>query len=382
MKIVRENNNVISYQDEIQGQVINVDYKKDNKEIVIKVEDNVLSREDYLIIIGKIYKVAANEIKDFQDIHFEFYPINSDELERVQEAIKEYGINNQTIISPSVNRKEQMIENYFNANIISKNDNGRIVNYAVRQADSTGGEYLLENVNMDLIRAELREMVGSKEIDIDTMTESQITNMVLDKIANDRKQHLLNSQDKYEAKNEYEHASLNATREDDLVNTEIGVVKKNPEDTNSNTYRTVERDGDNYVVSNPSVNEVRSIEVENNNPELTQDEVEVHDEEKIYYVDTYTGDIYNQNDELIGNLRDGYVINEENHLLLNDKDLGLVDDIKSKDKSMEHENVKVRRLEKPKDNDSYGLINIKSFITILGAFIVLFVIYIVLYLNR
>ena len=382
MKIIRENNEMVSYQDEIQGQVINVDYKKDNKEIVIKVEDNVLSREDYLIIIGKIYKVAVNEIKDFSNISFEFYPINSDELQKVNNAIKEYGINNPAIISPSVNRKEQMIENYFNANIISKNDNGRIVNYAVRQADSTGGEYLLENVNMDLIKAELREMIGTKEIDIDNMTESQITNMVLDKISNDRKQHLLNSQDNYEAKNEYEQASLNATREDDLVNTEIGVVKKNPNDANNNTYRTVERDGDNYVVSNPSVNEVSSIEMENNTPELSEEEVEVHDEEKIYYVDTYTGDIYNQNDELIGNLKDGYTINEENHLLLNDKDLGLVDDIKSKDKSMEHENVKVRRLEKPKDNDSYGLINIKSFITILGAFIVLFVIYIVLYLNR
>ena len=381
MKVIGEHGSVVNYEDEIQGQVVKVDYNKITKQIIIKVDGDILSRNDYLIVIGKTYKVAMNDIRDFQSVSFEFYPTSEAQLEKINNAVKEYNIENKKIVNSNVKQKEEMIEKYFKANIISKNENGNIVNYAVRQADSNNSEYLLENVDMNLIKSELADMLSEGNIELENMSEAQITNMVLDKIANDRKQHVLSGGHNYEAKNEYERAGLIAAEQDDLVNTEIGVVKKNPEDADINVYRTVERSGDNYVVSSPSVSEVSSIDMNDNNPQLTQNELANSDVMKTYYVDHNTGNIYNESDELVGNLSDGYVINEENHLILNGKDLGWADDINNKTNNIKQDDVKVRKLVKPEDSD-YGIINIKAFTLLMLMFASLVIIYLVMYLGR
>lgn len=378
MKNIKDDERKTKYQYEIDGNVIDIYYKKDSKNIIIIIKTNILSSDNYLLNIGSIYKEAVSSIDNFSSVVFEFHPENDIELKKAEEAIKQFGLTNVSLINPSVDKKQQMIENYFNANIINKNSNGSTVNYAVREADSTNSEYLLENIDLDDIKIELGELLREGKINIEELDEKAITNVVLDRISNKRKQHVLESANKYDAKNEYEQASLNATNQDDLVNTEIGVVKKNPYDDDSNSYRTIERDGDNYNAVNPNVNEVSSIPSDSDNPTLASDETETREKEKIYYVDHYSGDIYNQEEEKIGNISEGYIINEENHLLLNGKDLGIIDEYS---KSISKENVKVKKLVKP-DNTDYGIINIKAFTTIMLIFLVLVITYLTLYLNR
>lgn len=378
MKNIQEDNRKIKYQIEVDGQIVNIYYQKDSKRIIVTIGSNILSQENYLLNTGNIYKEIVSNIQDFSNITFEFYPVDNTELAHSQEVIKEFGITNSLIIAPDITKKSQMIESFFNANIISKNSNGKIINYVVRESDANSEEYILEDIDIDDLKIELGELLRDGNINIDSLDEKTITNILLDRMSNKRKQHQLNSSDQYEAKNEYEQASLNATNQDDLVNTEIGIIKRNPYDDGSNSYRTVERDGDSYNAVNPSVQEVSSISSEISDPDLTRDETESREDEKIYYVDRYTGDIYNQEEEKIGNLNEGYIINEENHLLLNGKDLGVIDE---KTRAMERENVKVKKLVKPNNTD-FGIINIKAFTTIMLVFVATVVLYLVLYLNK
>ena len=378
MELFKENEKLITYRTNIEGKYYDVDYNKNDKTIIIKVGSEILSNNGYKKIIGELYKESIKDIKDFKDYKFEFNPSNSLEKERCKKAIKTYDIKDKASVKDINNNKNRDIENYFKANMVTKNENGHIKQYVERKVSNNNIEYMLE-VTLDEMKDELSNVLVDNSINIDSLTEEEVANLVLDRISDKKKQYYMESSMEYEAKNEKEQAALNATKADDKVNTEIGVVKKDPYTANNNSYRAVERAGDNYNynIVNPSVNEVSSIEgnsEKGENANLTNNEVETREEEKVYYLDSNNGDIYNKDGEKIGNLSDGYRVNPEDNSLSKDgKKLGMLDDINSMGKSNEMNKPKVRTLEKPEDNA--GIIDIRIMIYVIVNILLIWVIF-------
>ena len=375
MELFKETEKLITYRTNIEGKYYDVDYNKDNKTIIIKINSEILSDNGYKKIIGELYKESIKDIKDYKDYKFEFSPSNGLEKERSKKAIKIYDIKDKAFIKELNNNKNRDIENYFKANMVTKNENGHIKQYVERKVSNNNMEYVLE-VSLDEMKDELENVLVDDSVNIDNLSEEEVANLVLDRISEKKKQYYMESSRNYEAKDEKEQAALNATKADDKVNTEIGVVKKNPEDAMGNSYRAVERDGDNYNVVNPSVNEVSSID--NNNErddvDLTNNEIESRDEEKIYYLDNNNGDIYNKDGEKIGNLSEGYRVNSEDNSLSKDGiKLGMLDDINSMGKSNNMNKPKVRTLEKPPENA--GIIDIRIMLYVIVNILLIWVIF-------
>ena len=375
MELFKETEKLITYRTNIEGKYYDVDYNKDNKTIIIKVNSEILSNNEYKKIIGELYRESIKDIKDFKDYKFEFNPSNNLEKERSKKAIKLFEIKDRSSIKELNNNKNRDIENYFKANMVTKNENGHIKQYVERKISNNNMEYMLE-VSLDEMKDELENVLVDDSVNIDNLSEEEVANLVLDRISEKKKQYYMESSRNYEAKDEKEQAALNATKADDKVNTEIGVVKKNPEDAMGNSYRAVERDGDNYNVVNPSVNEVSSIDNNNESDDvdLTNNEIESRDEEKIYYLDSNNGDIYNKDGEKVGNLSDGYRVNPEDNSLSKDGiKLGMLDDINSMGKSNNMNKPKVRTLEKTEDNA--GIIDIRIMLYVIVNILLIWVIF-------
>ena len=294
MNIYKESEKIITYRGNTEGKYYEVEYNKINNVITIKIDSSVLSYEHYKRVVGKIYESAVKEIKNFKDVRFEFYPANEKENKNADSVIKYFEINNKSSVIGKNDKINRSIDEYFKANMVTKNENGHIKQYVERKVSNNNQEYMLE-VTLDEMKEELNNMLSDNSVNIDDLSDIEIANMVMDRIANRKKQYYLERSDKHDPKNAEEEAALNVTDLDDRVNTEIGVVRKDPEEAMGNSYRAIERDGDNYNVVNPSINAVSSIEGGNNNSDdvdLTSNEVEGRDEEKVYYLDNNNGDIY------------------------------------------------------------------------------------------
>ena len=365
MEMFKESDKVITYSGNVEGKYYEVDYNKSNRIVTIRIDSNVLSYEHYKRAVGKIYESAVKEIKDIKDVKFEFYPTNELEKKNANSVINHFEINNKSSVMDKNEKIKKGIDEYFKANMIKKEENGKIKEYVERKVDQHGKEYVLE-VSLGDMKEEFNSLLNDDSVNIDNLNDIEVANMVMDRIADRKKQYYMESSDKYEAKNEKEQAALNATNLDDRVNTEVGIVKRDSSESKGNSYRAIEQNGDKYNIVNPSVNEVSPIDNNNSDEvDLTNNEVESRDDEKIYYIDYYNMDIYNSKGELIGKIGQDYTIdNENNHLLKDGNDLGSIDDYKNMDKNI-NKNMsrsKVKTLEK---TDNRGLVDIKVIVNII-----------------
>ena len=98
MELFKETEKLITYRTNIEGKYYDVDYNKDNKTIIIKINSEILSDNGYKKIIGELYKESIKDIKDYKDYKFEFSPSNGLEKERSKKAIKTYDIKDKAFI--------------------------------------------------------------------------------------------------------------------------------------------------------------------------------------------------------------------------------------------------------------------------------------------
>ena len=372
MDIILEDNQLILYQGQVLGNDYEVRYNKRERGLTLIVDGKNLLKEDYQKVYALIYKDAVLNIKKtptlpiVNNLKYEFVVTNSSEEERSKKVMQDFGLGNQAkLVFKS--RKKQDLESYFKMNKISKYENGKVIYYMTRNGDNHNNEYILEDVRYDDLMNGLNQVMDNPEYSMDKLSEEQLANLVMDQLSQTRKKHYLETKDEHEAKNDYEKASLSATSLDDKVNTEIGIIKKNPYQDDENTYRAVEREGDNYQVVSPSVSEVVSLD--QNSSDLKEEETEVRDEEKVYYLDDYTMDIYDEKGEKLGNMRDGYSVNyDNNHLIFNGKDMGSLSNINDLGKEVNKNKPKVRTLEK---EDNNGVIDVKVFLLLIFIVMIL-----------
>ncbi len=330
------------------------------------ISRDALMHDNYKIICAEMYKAVVKNLRQLKGLSFSFLVTNEVERARSEDTIHDLEIGSQAKIIDESKQKLQ-VENYFKANIIEKEEQGKKVSYFTRTGDSGTNEYILEGVSYKELEEELERLEVSKRNDIENKTPEMVANMVLDNISRKRRQYYLESALNYSAKNEYEQASLDVTSKDDKVNTEIGIVKKDPYVDSENTYRAIERNGGEYRVANPSVNEISSIPKENQNLEITSEELETREEENVYYIDYSNYDIYNKEFQKIGSINagSGYQINvDNNHLLKDGKDIGSISDINDLGVEFKRDKPKARTLEK---QDNKGFIATSMFLIILSV---------------
>lgn len=390
MEIIYSDNNIIRYRGGNSIDFYVVERIRKNGKVKIIIDSNILSNPSYLDIFGRAYFNALNELRSigarYSDVSFEFRTHSDIELNRVNEIIKHYNIkgksnivvsnnsNNLTNESKKEEKKEITIENYFKAKIITVNNNGRLVNRIVRPKDSVRDEYILDNINIDDLKSEL-DLAINEDPSLVNLSPEEVAIKVIDRLELKMKKHNLESKDNYSAKSEREEAALHATNKDEKVNTELGVVMKDPAENTYNSFKAVENNGDNYRVVNPNVNEISgnstSMDIDSNiQSDLGSEEIETRDEETVFYLDNYNKEIYNKDGEKIGNLGSEYMIDyNDNYLVKKTGDkvikLGPVDDINNLGKSNNKSNNKVRRLEKPKELDNAAFINMNSFVVLI-----------------
>lgn len=358
MENILEDERMILYRGFFSGVDYEVRVDKKNESGTIIVSSSVLSHPNYKSFYLNCYRRTLTNLTTLKNIAVSLEPTNELEIERCRELLKTLPLDSEVEIV-SKNKKEINVENYLKSNMVTKNDNGKIVSYFKRNADQNQNEYVLENVSYFALEEELKKLFGDEKMNLESKSVEEIADMVLDRVSQNKKQYYFESKDKYVAKDDYEKASMNATNQDDKVNTEIGIIQRDPNERTNNTYQAVERDKGHYTLVNSSVSEVESKKIEEQpESERSVTEVESREEEKVYYIDLVTQDIYDEEHQKIGNMREGYQINfDNNHLMKNGKEIGSIGDFASLGNQISNHKNNVRTLKK----DNEGIVDFQTF---------------------
>ena len=358
MENILEDQRMILYRGFFSGVDYEVRVDKKSGVGTIIVPSGILSHPNYKSLYLNCYRRTLTNLTTLKNIAVSLEPTNELEKERCKELMKTLPLDSEVEIV-SKNKKEVNIENYLKANMITKNDNGKMVTYFKRNASQNQNEYVLENVSYFALEEELEKLFSDGRMNFEDKSVEEIANMVLDRVSNYKKQYYFESKQQHVAKDDYEKASMNATNQDDKVNTEIGIIQKDPSERVNNTYQAVERDKGHYTLANPSVSEVESQKMEGQSEsEQSITEVESREEEKVYYIDLVTQDIYDEEYQKIGNMREGYQINfDNNHLMKNGKEIGSIGDFSSLENQISNHKNNVRTLKK----DNEGIVDFQTF---------------------
>mgnify|MGYP004499270559 FL=1 len=358
MENILEDQRMILYRGFFSGVDYEVRVDKKSGVGTIIVPSGILSHPNYKSLYLNCYRRTLTNLTTLKNIAVSLEPTNELEKERCKELMKTLPLDSEVEIV-SKNKKEVNIENYLKANMITKNDNGKMVTYFKRNASQNQNEYVLENVSYFALEEELEKLFSDGKMNFEDKSVEEIANMVLDRVSNNKKQYYFESKQQHVAKDDYEKASMNATNQDDKVNTEIGIIQKDPSERVNNTYQAVERDKGHYTLVNPSVSEVESQKIEGQSEsEQSITEVESREEEKVYYIDLVTQDIYDEEYQKIGNMREGYQINfDNNHLMKNGKEIGSIGDFASLGNQISNHKNNVRTLKK----DNEGIVDFQTF---------------------
>lgn len=358
MENILEDQRMILYRGFFSGVDYEVRVDKKSGVGTIIVPSSILSHPNYKSLYLNCYRRTLTNLTTLKNIAVSLEPTNELEKERCKELMKTLPLDSEVEIV-SKNKKEVNIENYLKANMITKNDNGKMVTYFKRNASQNQNEYVLENVSYFALEEELEKLFSDVRMNFEDKSVEEIANMVLDRVSNNKKQYYFESKQQHVAKDDYEKASMNATNQDDKVNTEIGIIQKDPSERVNNTYQAVERDKGHYTLAHSSVSEVESQKMEGQSEsEQSITEVESREEEKVYYIDLVTQDIYDEEYQKIGNMKEGYQINfDNNHLMKNGKEIGSIGDFASLENQISNHKNNVRTLKK----DNEGIVDFQTF---------------------
>ena len=389
MNMVYDDGRLVRYGGNSSGFNYEIECKKNNRKTKVIIDSNLLNNSNYLFGFGRVLFSSLDDLKKigtkYSDASFEFRVNNENELSRVKEIINKYPtiksksnviVNNNTNELTSKNeeeKKEVKVGNYFKAKIITVNNNGKLVNRIVRTADSTRTDYVLDNIDIEDLQNEF-DLLISNDPSVLNLNEEEIANKVIDRLEMKKKKYDLESKDKVTSLDTRGSAIINAAGMDAKINTELGMSMNDPSERSDNSFKTVEASGDNYRVVNPSVSEVygNDVTMESNSSiqsDITSEEVEKKEEE-VYYLDSYSGEIYNKDGKVIGMIGNEFSIDPNDNCLIQkngDKNvkLGPIDDINNLGKSNDMDRPKVRRLEKPIDLDNAAFVNMNSFVVLI-----------------
>ena len=378
------NKKYVIYLPDNNSNMVEVNYRIDNGE-KFDIKNNMvlveLSREmDERDILNTI-KSSLNEIirrgyRVNEKMHF---IVNSVDDERKVNNVIGMGFTDTIENIKSDKYYNDIFKSYLALKTIQKMDNGRIVNYVIAYGDNNSN-FLLAGIDGNKMEQAFYEMINSDRAELfNGKKPYEISNMVLNYIADrdNLKRYMLSENDNKKEDSRIGNVVKNVATPDDLINTELGIIKNDVKDKESKSYQTVSVDGDEVSVAevNPG-----TVNINSSYNDSVQDENPLHvDEQNMeeisnYYMDDL-GNLYDKDENMIGNMSDNeYRIDtNDNSLYYNGRKVGVIDDYRmlgvSQEKKQEHT---LKRVLVPNDKnnfDNQGIIRI----TIMGVILAIFI---------
>lgn len=287
MRVVKETNNYITYEDILNNQdKFNIALSKN---INSKIEINVL-------LSNKLEKVEPNKcyilmenidinktreiiMQTWKNLHAIGYNNFLGEIKIIVNNEKELNLatsivnDNKKYLKINItksdlfqkeNKNKETIEKIMKANTITKIDNGIIRTYTERKADDNNLGYMLEGVTKEEMYNKLQQLRQQNPTILDNKNEKELANIVLDSIAeeNNRQKYYLESVLEQKAQDKKGTiAGAVAYKNEGTVNKEIGIVRNSS--SQENEINTVEENDNKLKVVTPEINNV-TISTNNN----------------------------------------------------------------------------------------------------------------------
>lgn len=391
---ISNNKKYVIYLPDNNSDMVEVNYRIDNGE-KFDIKDNTvlveLSMEmDERDILDTI-KSSLNEVisRGYRVNEKVQFIVNSVDDERKVDNIIDMGFTDIIEDIRSGKYYNDVFKSYLTTKTIQKMDNGRIVNYVIVQEDNNNSNFLLAEIDGNKMEQAFYEMVNRDSLGLfNGKKPYEISNMVLNYIADrdNLKRYMLSENDGKEVDSRIGNVVKNVATADDLINTELGIIKNDVKDKESKSYQTVSISGDKVSIAevNPGTININSSYNDN-----VQNESSLHvDEQNMegisnYYMDDL-GSLYDKDGNMIGNMYNNeYRIDtNDNSLYYNGRKVGVIDDYKmlgvSQEKKQEHV---LKRVLVPNDKNNFnsqGIIRI----TIMGVILAMFIMTVVYLIVR
>lgn len=395
MQLKASNNFIDIYSESYNNFIYQIEVlKQKNNTFNIRINNNIMdicSNKENIINILNQTIINLNNINKMNNIDVNnsnfmivFEVANKEEMSQITNISNEFNLDADIIITmkrnpyninmKGINEEKEKIEKYFKLNEIIKLENGKMRKFVERKSDSKNFGYLLEDINVNDMMIEFNEIQEKEPSILQTLSEEQLANKILDNISkkqNKKEYYLENSLNQFPKDND-ERITLNSAEKDSTLNTDIGFIKKDEGENHENDYRVINVNGEEREVVEPTVNSISagtsinssisSGDVANSVDNVEPEEKEVNKEEveQVFYFDSSTGEIYNEERRLIGNIQEGkYQVDyDTNYLKYNGGVLGPIGDIKDMGKDKGNELSKPKKLVLEKENVSAGIISI------------------------
>ena len=340
--------------------------------------------------------------KEKLDVQLQFVVENGNQRQEAEALGREFGLsyvvqdvnNNQ---NQNLKAMEEQLKKSTNSDfsaggnqIIDKYDNGTLKQITVYNGVAYENNGLLnsEEEKLSLLREWMQDPVKAQELM--RLSEEERNDLLSREVLSNRKQYKLEEANQQVAYDKAGETAINvAEREGGLVNAELNVVQHDV--TRDNQYSTVERNGENVQVVNPSVAQTNvstsggvfsgesttsgASDFQNyEEPTMSMEEQQERElVEQVFFVDE-EGNIFNNNADIIGKLgNDGYRINyEDNSLVRYDKIVGYIGDYNDMGKTTNntHSKPNVRTLKK-ENNRSVGFVSLPVIMFVLSALLLI-----------
>lgn len=388
-KTVSGNSYVICLPDD-KDKVVEVRFRINNEYMSNVLNNQVLiqlSRDINDKDILEVIKTSLNEItsRGYNVSKKMIFEVNSIDDMKIFNNIANMGFGDIIKGDKSSEYYDNIFKSYLATKTIQKMDNGRIVNYVIANEDSKNGEFVLAGVDINVMEQAFQELnISSGKELFDKKTPEEVSNIVLNYIADrdNLKRYMLGERNDVDTNDRVGSVVQNVSTMDDKVNQELGIIKNDVKDRNTNGYQAVSVNGEEVNVSeiNPGmINASVSSNGKDNYSNSVNNQTYFLEQNSEEYTNFYLDDdsnLYDKDGNIICNInsdneyRVDYV---NNGVYYNGVMVGVLDDYRTMgiNQEIKKENT-LKRVLVP-DNNNSGIIKITIMGVLLGVFSMLIV---------
>lgn len=388
-KTVSGNSYVICLPDD-KDKVVEVRFRINNEYMSNVLNNQVLiqlSRDINDKDILEVIKTSLNEItsRGYNVSKKMIFEVNSIDDMKIFNNIANMGFGDIIKGDKSSEYYDNIFKSYLATKTIQKMDNGRIVNYVIANEDSKNGEFVLAEVDINVMEQAFQELnISSGKELFDKKTPEEVSNIVLNYIADrdNLKRYMLGERNDVDTNDRVGSVVQNVSTMDDKVNQELGIIKNDVKDRDTNGYQAVSVNGEEVNVSeiNPGmINASVSSNGKDNYSNSVDNQTYFLEQNSEEYTNFYLDDdsnLYDKDGNIICNInsdneyRVDYV---NNGVYYNGVMVGVLDDYRTMgiNQEIKKENT-LKRVLVP-DNNNSGIIKITIMGVLLGVFSMLIV---------
>lgn len=353
-----------------------------NNRVLIQLSRDINDKD-----ILEVIKTSLNEItsRGYNVSKKMIFEVNSIDDMKIFNNIANMGFGDIIKGDKSSEYYDNIFKSYLATKTIQKMDNGRIVNYVIANEDSKNGEFVLAGVDINVMEQAFQELnISSGKELFDGKTPEEVSNIVLNYIADrdNLKRYMLGERNDVDSNDRVGSVVQNVSTMDDKVNQELGIIKNDVKDRDTNGYQAVSVNGEEINVSeiNPGmINASVSSNGKDNYSNSVDNQTYFLEQNSEEYTNFYLDDdsnLYDKDGNIICNINSDneYSVDYVNNgVYYNGVMVGVLDDYRTMgiNQEIKKENT-LKRVLVP-DNNNSGIIKITIMGVLLGVFSMLIV---------